>query len=338
MGKINILVLGVGGNVSQGILKALETSDIDYNLIGACIDSDSAGLYLCNKAYICPLANTEEFIPWLINICNQEEIHIVFTGVEENICKIAENYEEFSSKTNAIFKCTDYDKLMIGQDKWLTCKWLEENGCNYPEYCRSEDSKEIRQLVEKVGYPIIAKPRKGKGSQGIIVINKEEEIKKLEDLTDYVVQECVGTNKTEYTVGCYCDKDGKLIDTIIMKRELKQGATYKAEVIQDNVIDNEVRKICELFKPVGPLNIQLRVAKDGRPICFELNVRFSGTTPMRAHFGYNDVAAMVKEYVFDEDIKNEFNVKPGIAYRYLNEVYVQTEIVEAIRTNGTVQM
>jgi hypothetical protein len=40
MGEINILVLGVGGNVSQGILTAIRHSK------GTCVSSDSLGGYM----------------------------------------------------------------------------------------------------------------------------------------------------------------------------------------------------------------------------------------------------------------------------------------------------
>ena len=37
MKKINILLLGVGGNVTQGILAVLNKKREQYNIIGACI-------------------------------------------------------------------------------------------------------------------------------------------------------------------------------------------------------------------------------------------------------------------------------------------------------------
>ena len=48
---INVLVLGVGGNVSQGILKALRASDLDLRIVGACIGTLSTGLYMCDEGY-----------------------------------------------------------------------------------------------------------------------------------------------------------------------------------------------------------------------------------------------------------------------------------------------
>lgn len=126
--KIKVLVLGVGGNVSQGIIKALKNSDLRMELIGACISVDSLGLYLCDRAYISPYAKESCFLPWLIDLCNKEAIDIVLTGVEENICAIQKNIDKFNSSTDAVFITSAYEKLMVGQDKYKTCEWLKTMG------------------------------------------------------------------------------------------------------------------------------------------------------------------------------------------------------------------
>ena len=89
----NILVLGVGGNVSQGIIKALRLSKLPLKIFGACVSEYSKGLYLCDAGYLCPYARDKKFIPWVIQFCNNQKIDMIFTGVEENIIKLAQNIE-----------------------------------------------------------------------------------------------------------------------------------------------------------------------------------------------------------------------------------------------------
>ena len=122
-----------------------------------------------------------------------------------------------------------------------------------------------------------------------------------------------------------------------MRRELKYGTTFKAEIVENSAITAEVTKICERFKPVGPLNIQLRMDQNNRPVCFELNVRFSGTTPMRAHYGFNDVEAMIKEYVLEQELPEQFEIRKGIVYRYMNEIYVDDLVQNKLIKEGFVE-
>ena len=323
--KLNVLVLGVGGNVSLGILKALAVSSLDYRVVGACISKDSLGLYLCDTAYISPYAEDKTFFEWLINICRQEKIDIVITGVEEIIDRIATDAESFRSKTSSVFVFGGMEQLEIGRDKLKTCEWLKKNGCAFPLFAASEDHYGIDRLVSYCGFPLIAKPRIGKGSQAVRIINGLSELNAIHSADNYVIEQYIGNEDSEYTIACYCDKAGRFVELIIMKRSLYSGMTIKAEVVKNETVRKAAVKICEALHPVGPLNIQMRLNKEGKPICFELNVRFSGTTPMRARFGFNDVEALIREHIFDEDIHSYFDVKDGCAYRYWNEFYIDGE-------------
>ena len=323
---VNILLIGIGGNVTQGILTALRKSDRKYNIVGACLNEEAIGLYMVDKAYICPKSTQNNFIEWVINICNIEKIDIIFSGVEEVILKLAKNIDVINKETKAKFISSSYEQLIVGNNKLNTSIWLKENKLNYPKFADMGCELEINELIKSVGFPLIAKPKNGKGSNGIHILSFQEEIDNIENKKDYILQEYLGNENTEYTVGCYSNKYGEMQDIIIMKRELKYGTTFKAEIVQDEDIYIEVKKICEKFKPVGPLNIQLR-KHNLIPVCFELNVRFSGTTPMRANWGYNDVEAMVKEYILNEDISGILKPRVnGKAYRCFTEFYIDLSI------------
>lgn len=340
MKEIKLLILGVGGNVSQGIIKALKNSDFGetkLHLSGACISPQSLGLFMCDRATVSPYANEETFLPWLISYCNKEQIQMVLTGVEENILAISENREKFERETQAVFVASDLEQLKIGQDKYRTCQWLSENGLHFPKFCLPEQTESVEALVKECGFPLIAKPRRGKGSNGVMKIENREELETVFSLHDYVLQECVGDETKEYTVGCYVDKSGILRETIVMHRFLSHGSTAVAQVVRDEAVRKEAERICKAFAPRGPFNIQMRKNAKGEAVCFELNVRFSGTTPMRTHFGFKDVEAMVKEYLLEEPIDNCFAVTEGIACRYTNEFYVTGNPMAQLEKTGSIE-
>ncbi|MBR5076741.1 MAG: ATP-grasp domain-containing protein [Bacteroidales bacterium] len=333
---MNVLVLGAGGNVSQGIITALKLSGFPCRIIGACVSFDSLGLYFCDAAYISPYANDAGFVEWVINLCNKEQVDIVMTGVEENILVLERERRKFETGTKAKFVSCDEKQLSIGANKLLTARWLEQNGCHFPLSAGINDEDELRRMILKVGFPLIAKPNSGKGSHGIVLAHSMADLTPLMG-KDYCVQEYLGTESEEYTIGCYADHTGKMCEMIILHRELKHGTTFMAEVVENDDIRKECMKICSAFKPKGPLNIQLRL-HNGKPVCFELNVRFSGTTPIRARFGYNDVAAMIEEYVNGGDPeKYLLPLCQGKVYRYYNEAYIDEAMQEVLKSNKEVQ-
>lgn len=334
MKQINVLVLGVGGNVSQGILTALKSSNLNCHIVGACINEESLGLYFCDTAYISPYASDPKFVDWVAEVCNKENIDIVFSGVEENVIALESNRNLFESKTRAIFISCTKEQLETGLSKYRTAKWLQEHGCNYPKTADINNMAELDELINEVGFPLIAKPNSGKGSHGIFIANSLDDLKKIVG-KDYCVQELLGDDKSEYTIACYVDKKGNSHPILIMHRHLKYGTTFMAEIVQDDAIRKECERICERFNPQGPLNIQLRM-HHGKPVCFELNVRFSGTTPIRARWGYNDVEAMIREYILDEPVSIT-PLKEGKVYRYYNEAFIDVKMQNELREKGSVK-
>ena len=82
MDDLTVLVLGLGGNVSQGILKALRLSTLPVRIVGACVSPASAGLYGADRALISPPAADPNFLDWLVDTCLSEHVDAVLTGVE----------------------------------------------------------------------------------------------------------------------------------------------------------------------------------------------------------------------------------------------------------------
>lgn len=333
MDKLNILVLGVGGNVSQGILKALSLSKLPHRVVGACISPLALGLYTVDRAYISPPVYDPNFMDWILNICQKEYIQAILSGVEPVLTILSRNAEKIYQETGTISIVSKPTILSITNDKLATCQWLEKQGFNYPRYAPSWDFIALKKLVKDCGYPLIAKLCSGKGSHGVIEIHDSNDLEYVSGRTGYVVQELLGDSNTEYTVGCFCDRQGTVRGTIAMHRELLQGTTYRADVGDFPEVRAEASKIATAFRPMGPCNIQLRIS-DGKPVCFEINMRFSGTTPMRARLGFNEVEATLRHYVLGEHIENLPSITQGIILRYWNEMYVDHKAFTTLSENG----
>jgi len=329
-----VLVLGVGGNVSQGILKALAMGSLPCRVVGACVSPLSYGLYTADAAYVSPAARDPAFVPWLVDICRREGVRAVLSGVEAVLTVLAVHRAEIERETGAHVIVSDPDVLAIGDDKLGTARWLAAHGCNAPQSADAADADAVASLVAACGFPLIAKPRAGKGYAGVLVLHTPADLAYATAQPAYLVQEYLGSDDTEYTAGCYSDRDGRVRGVIAMRRELQEGTTYKAEVGDYPAVRAETRRIAAALRPMGPSNVQMRVADDGRPVCFEINVRFSGTTPMRAHFGFNDVEAALRHYVLDEPAVDLPDITSGVALRYWNEIYVDPTAVATLRQTG----
>jgi carbamoyl-phosphate synthase large subunit len=330
---MNVLVLGVGGHVSQGILKALARSSLPIRTVGACISPLARGLYMTDRAYVSPLASDDGFVDWLINTCRAEDIQAIFSGVEPNLAVMSDQAEKIRSQTGAVCIVSRPEVLAVGGDKLKTCQWLESKGFNFPRYADCANPEAVQQLVSECGYPLIAKPRRGRGSVGVIEINNSVGLQYALSQPAYILQELLGNGDSEYTVGCFSDKENRLRGIIAMRRALYGGTTCRAEVVALPEVLSETTRIVEALKPTGPANVQFRVV-EGRPVCFEINVRFSGTTSLRADLGWNDVDAALKHFVLGQPAQDLPTVTNGLALRYWDEVYIDPSAVAQLTDSG----
>ena len=311
---LNVLVLGVGGNVSQGVLKALAVTSLDCRVIAACVSPLAAGLYSADLAMISPPASDPNFLSWLLDVCHQHGVQAILSGVEPVLARLAPEAERIRRETGAVCVVSPPEVLAVADDKLETSRWLAA-------------------LADACGYPLIAKPRAGKGMHGVFEVAGPAELARAGSLPGYVVQELLGTPDTEYTVGCFSDRDGRVAGSIAMKRDLLHGTTYRAEAGDFPEVTAEAVRIAAALRPTGPCNVQLRMHQ-GRPVCFEINVRFSGTTPVRARFGFNEVEAALSHFVLGQEPTGLGPVRHGYMLRYWNEIYLDADAVPKLAEQG----
>lgn len=319
-----LLILGVGGNVSQGILKALAASSLKVRTIGACISAKSTGLYLCDEAVISPLANDEHFVDWLIDVCNQHSVSGILSGVEPVLSVLSSQKQRIESATSAKIVVSGPEQIEMCADKLYVTQWLEKSGLNFPKYADSADDSAVNALLSECGYPLFAKPRDGKGSEGIFRIGTDETLQIATRKENYVIQEYLGDEHSEFTAATFSDRDGNVRGSIVMRRALLEGTTVFSQVVNEPLISSQAEAIAEKLRPLGPCNTQFRM-HNGKPVCFEINLRYSGTTPLRANFGFNDTEAGVRHYVLGESIDDLPVVREGVALRYWNEIYIDPQ-------------
>lgn len=329
---LTVLVLAVGGNVSQGILKALSHSRQACRIVGADISARQMGLYTVPRAYVAPWASDPEFVPWLIDTCRREGVDLILSGAEAVLMVMAQYRETIERETGACCLVSSGTVMEIGDDKLKTCRWLAANDLPCPAFAAADDAEAVKDLVRGGGYPLIAKPRRGGGSRGLFLVEDEDDLAYACRKPGYLLQAHVGTENDEYTVGCFMDRDGRLAPSCCMRRELLAGTTYRAEIGLFEPIRAVAESVVGALRPTGPCNVQLRMTEAG-PVCFEINPRFSGSAPIRAHFGYNEAEAALEHFVLGNPVTLPL-VTEGVGLRYWNELYPAPEVRAMLESTG----
>ena len=324
--ELSILVLGVSGNVSAGILRVVRANFKDAYIIGACVNKTLNSTY-SDEFIISPYASDALFSNWLENLCISKNISVVLSGVEEINDALSIIKEDIYNLTSTVVLCPRIEAQAIGKDKYKTSDWLKNNDFNYPITILPSTKHDVISFYDLLQKNLILKPLNGKSSQGIYYLESTNDIDDIDiDFPSYALQEVIGSKEDEYTVGCFQFQNGLCVKPIIMKRQLKDGHTVFAQIVQNEKIAHYCLEITKKIKPLGPLNIQLRLNDFGEPVCFELNVRFSGTTLIRDFFGFKDVVASIYEACNIIPETELFNHKEsGICIRQVEELFFTSE-------------
>lgn len=321
---MNILVTSVGGGVGQSIIKSLQNTE--HTVIGVDSEALGAGLYAVARAYKVPYANAPGYIERLLEICEKENCHILFPGLDAELPILSRNVDRFK-KMGVTPVVSTPDVINVCDDKLATARFLTKHGFDAPRTFPATNG-----VIPYLTLPIVLKPMKGGAhSKGVFLVEDEEELSyrlSTIDMDNYVAQ--VYLEGDEYTCGSVTF-DGHCFGTVVMRRILRDGDTYKAFVEANPVIHAHVKAVAEVLKPFGPCNFQLRMRGE-KPYIFEINPRCSGTTHCRTLAGFNE-PLMTTDYLTLGDFV-PYEIREVTFLRYWKELMVENIRIDTLREWG----
>ena len=332
---LKIGITGVGGGVGQSIQKALSLSELPLELHAIDIQPMSAGLFRSEHAHVLPPPDQPGALDVWRNMALEVGLAGIFPGSDHDIPALAIARECWEAEP---FQVLISDKALVDicRDKSRTVDAMRCVGLPAPESAWDMTLEEAQDWVRKIGYPVVLKPRDGYASRSVNVIEDDESLVYFYPRTpNPMLQEYLGdrNDPQEFTCSVFVDSEGNPVGTFVARRELSGGATYRAEVSDWPEIDALLWQIGAHFRPRGPLNIQLRMTERG-PVPFEFNIRCSGTTAIRAHFGFNEPDMMIRHFILGESLE-PVAPRHGIALRYWNEVFIDHASADDLRADPT---
>ncbi len=347
--SVRAMVTGVGGG-GQGeqILKALRLASTPYYVVGSDMSPFSSGLPAVDQPCLMPPATDPDYIPTLLELCSAQELEVLFHGSEPELKAISAARQRFAD-AGILVPINPPEVLDVCLDKVRTMEALTAAGFSVPAYraIRSiEDAESFDQL------PTVLKPSVGGGgSANLFLVQDRDELvacarQLLRIYPRFIAQAYVGTPQDEYTVGVLTDLQGKLLNSIAIRRSILPALSNRIKMANRTGRDDlgpllaissgisqgrigrypDVTAQCEEIALTlgarGPLNIQCRLV-NGVVQVLEINPRFSGTTSLRAMVGYNEPDVLVRRHLLGEQIEPHWAYREGVVVRSLAEVLIE---------------
>lgn len=333
MEPVRVLVTGAGSGVGQGIIKALRAGALPKTIISADINAFNCGLYRTDEAILLPRVENPGSLEAIIARLKALKVDAVMVGSEFDLTFFALHKAEIEKATGTLVVASPLKTVEIADDKWLTAKFLEENGLPFPQSHLAADVEDAARKAAVWGYPLVLKTRTGTSARHVHFIHDESELRgRFASVPKPMLQRMLDLPsaqlQNEYTCSVFKCADGSLLGPFTARRTLRGGNSWVVEVAEFKELHPLMLEIGAKMEIMGSMNVQLIVGKDG-PVPIEFNARFSGTTAVRAHFGFNEPEMVLQEYLLRKRPANPM-IREGLAFRYLEEVFVEGVRADAL--------
>jgi carbamoyl-phosphate synthase large subunit len=323
---MNILVTSLGSNPSIGVVKALKYSGIEGLRI---IGTDSNEKHLCAGAamvdvfYKMPLVSNPQFYEEaLLEIIKKESINCVIPIHDLEVEYIASLSEKYPNLT--FWAVNNLQIISLCNNKVKANKTAQEAGLLVPTYIEFDPN---HSNIDNLRFPIIAKPLHGVSSRGLMVFDKEEDLKNalpvMERSADKYFLQNYLVDVEEYTVDCYSTYKGIFYSGIVRKRiETKSGIATKGVIVKNEDLIIKCENFLNKLKYKGASNIQFLCSK-GEYYFVEINPRFSGAGVLSYKGGLNSPYLTIIEALGKElPLPSSLQIHYGLYMtRYWNEEF-----------------
>ena len=272
-----VLIPGASAPAGINTIKSLRLSDFRGKILSTDSNNLSAGFYLSDFYEVIPEAEADDYLEVLLNIIDKYSIEVLMPSSGYDIFPFSE-YKSKLKKHGVFPIVSDRKILEICRDKISTFNHLNKE-FNLP--FTTLNPGEINS------YPIIAKPRYGKGSRDVIQVNDEKELQYVSSkYASMIYQEYLPGD--EYTIDVMSDLEGSPIVSVPRVRlQTKSGISTKGKIVLDSYLIEESMKIVRKLKIIGPSCIQMKKDKIGDFKLVEINPRLGGGTIFTTLAGAN---------------------------------------------------
>lgn len=279
---IKVLFTGGGGAGNEALWRllghryTLHFGDADLIAIDPSIPED--------RRHQLPWASDPDFVGKMADLCRRLGIDLLVPGVDEELLALARNANALAP-TRLLLPNADYVGTML--DKLHMVSALSEKNIQVPF------SRTLVDSLDGFSFPCISKPRSGRGSRDVRVLNSSEEATALCLAAGRAAEKILLQEKiegTEYTVQMVADAGGQLHAIVPVKVNIKRGITLRAETEAEPQVIAACHMMHQAIPAGGCYNIQLILTAKGSVLPFEINPRVSTTLCLVVAAGIDPIA------------------------------------------------
>ena len=308
-----ILVPSASAPAGINTIKSLKMVKYPVRIVATDSNPISAGFFMSDAHEVLPEIDSKLYVSRLFDIVEKHKIKILMPSSGYDIYPYSDNKEKLL-KLGALPVVSDKKTMERCRDKMQTFNYLSKK---FDLPFTTLDYKKTSK------FPLIAKPRYGKGSKGLVKIDNEKELQYVQiknHKKNLIFQEYLPG--TEYTIDVLSDLECEPIIAVPRIRlETKAGISTMGKIVKDENISDTCKSIAKWLKIRGPCCIQMKESKEGILKIVEVNPRMGGGTFFTTLAGAN-FPAMILDMVNGKKLKIP-KISEITIVRYFEEIVVE---------------
>lgn len=307
-----VLVPGAAAPAGVNTIKSLKMLKFNGKIIGTDSDSLAPGGFMADIFSTMPEASEESlFVDKLFELVKIHKVTALMPSSGFDIYPYSK-YRKELQELGAYAVVSDIEVLEICRDKMRTYQEL------LPRFKVPFTTTEPDKISS---FPVIAKPRFGKGSTDVIMIEDESDLRYVTSkYHDMIFQQYLPG--IEYTIDVLSDLTKEPLFAVPRIRlQTKGGISTKGKIVRNQKMEEDCMNIAKSIGIRGPCCIQMKEAQDSEPQLVEVNARLGGGTIFTTLAGAN-IPKLILDLIEGKEISIP-KISEVTVIRYFEEIVVR---------------
>jgi carbamoyl-phosphate synthase large subunit len=276
------------------LLRRFPAGRTDNQVVVVDASALSAAGRLADSFELVPHADSPDFIDEVLRVAKTHHADIIIPTIDPELEVYARHRERFLAADVGIW-VSGPEVARLGADKWDLYRWLTSKGFPTITTAQVITVQADSATAAAMSGPVVAKPRSGSSSIGMITADSIADIDLHSLGAEYLIQQ--RAPGVELTVDFAVDRAGQFLGAVPRRRlEVRAGEVSKAVTVKVPAVQELVRELAlTLPDAYGVLNVQIFFEPDSGAInIIEINPRFGGGYPLSHEAGADFITALLR--------------------------------------------
>lgn len=339
---VKIILTACGCPGASTLIRMLKTvPGYDLTIVGTDMDEEAVGRFLVDEFYEVPHGQSDEYIPTMLDIVDEEQPDVLFPESTFEVYPLAQNKQQFENRGVEVL-VSDPEPIRIANNKYEMYEAISRHtDVPLPEYHLVQDLAEFKAAANQLGYPnqpIVFKPPVGKGSRGVRIVDPEvnrrellmerkpnslfismneiEQIFSDHEFPTLLVMDYL--EGMEETADSLCLQGDELLTSFKTVEDARWGVIVRGELVQRPALLTHTRQILEAIPLSYCVNLQFIDEK-----LIEINPRVSTFIYQEEFVQANLAIELARGSISKEEIRNYQDVidHGRRMVRYMDQVF-----------------